>query len=173
VRISRRHLVFGIATFLATLVISHTSFAQRKVSLFFIERSKNANIVQYDANLASDGLFDGRSPVSAYWIMKAEDGHREELNRIERELAYGFSARVVEDRRSVWLTLVASKQRPVRLILGDDGVVRSETQIAGRKAYLTKIYVKASEGVMPKVEYIELFGRDPKTGAAVYERKTP
>src|SRR5436190_15974614 len=102
-----RRIALALAVFVAMLAVSHTSVAQQSQSLFFIERNKNANIVQYDAKLASDGLFDAREPVTGYWIMKAENGRREELNRIERELAYGFTTRVDDSRKIAWLSLVA------------------------------------------------------------------
>lgn len=166
-----RRAILGLIA-LAPLTFGKIAAAQQRVGLFFIERNKNANIVVYEANLAADGLIDARNPVQAYWIMKAEKGQREELNRIEREMAYGFSARVAEDRRSAWLTLVAYKAQPIRLVVGNGGV-RPEAQIAGRKAHLTKIYVKASSALVPSVEYIELHGVDVSNGKPVYERRKP
>jgi len=65
--------------------------AQAKTQpLFIIERSKNANVVHYDARLDADGRLDPKEPVVAYWIMLAEDGRRENLNWIEKRKAYGF-----------------------------------------------------------------------------------
>src|SRR5438477_12797965 len=59
--------------------------------LFVIERSTNANVVHYDANVKPDGQLDPRQPISAYWVMAAEDGRREELSVFERSRAYGFT----------------------------------------------------------------------------------
>jgi hypothetical protein len=62
--------------------------AQKKTQpLFIIERSKNANVVHYDAQLTADGEIDPNEPVIAYWVMLATDGHREELNWIEKKKA--------------------------------------------------------------------------------------
>ena len=47
------------------------------VHLFVIERSKNANIVAYDANLGPTGNFVGSEPVKAYWLMNAKKGERD------------------------------------------------------------------------------------------------
>ena len=58
--------------------------------LFIIERSKNANVVHYDARLTADGKLDPKEPVIAYYVMLAEDGRRKELNWIEKKMAYGF-----------------------------------------------------------------------------------
>src|SRR5262247_4394987 len=57
--------------------------------LFVIERSKNKNIVVYDANRGPAGELDASEPVVAYWLLNGEADKREELNRVERERAYG------------------------------------------------------------------------------------
>src|ERR1035437_1974022 len=51
-------------------------------SLFVIEWSKNANVVQYDARLTADGVLDPKEPVEVYWILLAEDGRREKLSSV-------------------------------------------------------------------------------------------
>jgi len=63
--------------------------SEDKVShLFFIERSKNKNLVHYDIRLTGNtGLVDIK-PVNVYWVL--ENGRREELNPIERKYAYGI-----------------------------------------------------------------------------------
>jgi hypothetical protein len=43
-------------------------------SLFRIERSKNANIIQYDAQIGADGKLDKREPIVGYWVRLAEQG---------------------------------------------------------------------------------------------------
>ena len=58
--------------------------------LFIIERSKNTNVVHYDARLTADGKLDPEEPVIAYYVMLAEDGRRKELSWIEKKMAYGF-----------------------------------------------------------------------------------
>src|SRR5579864_7633395 len=50
------------------------------VPLFVIAKNTNANAVHYDAELTKDGKLDPNQPVVAYWIMAAENGHRQELN---------------------------------------------------------------------------------------------
>jgi hypothetical protein len=37
--------------------------------LFIIERSKNSNVVHYDARLTADGELAAEEPVIAYWVM--------------------------------------------------------------------------------------------------------
>jgi hypothetical protein len=63
-----------ILSSVAGLMAAHIEV--RQATLFVIERSTNANVVHYDANIAADGQLDPRQPISAYWVMAAEDGHR-------------------------------------------------------------------------------------------------
>jgi hypothetical protein len=139
--------------------------------LFALERNKNANFVQYEAKIAKDGAFDPDDPILAYWVMAAEDRRREPLSAIEKALAFGFSARP-DKRGNVWLTLVAHKSKPIRVFKDATGV-HAELGIAGRRAYLTKMFVQAGPEFIPKVIFLDLFGTDAKTGAPLHERITP
>gem|GEM_PF-1544828 len=82
--------------------------------LFAIARSKNANIVRYVARVNRQGTLDVRRPIEAHWVMRAEDGRREELSWAERNLAYGFTASNVESDGCT-LSLVAFESRQVRI----------------------------------------------------------
>ena len=51
---------------------------------------------------------------------------------------------------------------------------RALIDIDGRRALLDRIYIFADEsGVMPKVQYLELFGVDLETGEERYEKYLP
>ena len=58
--------------------------------LFRIERSKNANIIQYDAQVRPDGKLDKKNPVVGYWIRLAEQGQEQELTWLQNKFAFGF-----------------------------------------------------------------------------------
>src|SRR4030043_353480 len=75
-------------------------------SLFIIERSKNANVVHYDARLTADGKLDPKEPVIAYWILLAEDGRRKGLSWIEKKMAYGFTIKPDRSVKGYKMTLV-------------------------------------------------------------------
>lgn len=145
------------------------SVAQR---LFHIERNKNANIVVYDALVQADGTLRKKNPVEVYWLKLAEDGERKKLKRIERRMAYGFKVRDQEPR-SLTLDMKADIGRDIRVsALGD--TFASFIEIDGRPAILERIYIFADEsGLMPEVEYIELFGLDWETGDSRYEKYLP
>src|SRR5207248_2569019 len=95
--------------------------------------------------VAKDGHLDARQPVIAYWVMAAQDGHRESLNIIERTKAYGFDIRRDGPNESYTMTLVSDSHRPIRIYL-KDGSVLAETTIEGRRAFLKKIYVTTRKG---------------------------
>jgi Domain of unknown function (DUF4833) len=138
--------------------------------LFKIEQSESANFVQYDAQLTSAGTLDGAEPVVAYWIMRAEDGRRERLNLLEVKLAYGFKTSWDTDGDGVFVQLVSYPEKRLR-VCRVNGSYRAETVINGRLALLDKIYVKSVNGwILPRVEYLELYGNDIRTGGSLYEK---
>ena len=148
--------------------------AQIKTSpLFIIERSKNANVVHYDARLTADGKLDPAEPVIAYYVMLAEDGRRKELNWIEKKMAYGFDIKPDPSVSGYTMTMVAAPQRPITVKkLG--GAVRAELVIDGRPAVVEKMYINASDGLAwPQVHYIELYGKDLQTAENRFERIMP
>lgn len=137
--------------------------------LFAIERSKNANIVVYDVQLQA-GRYDTREPVSAYWLMKAEKGQREELNLVEKTQAYGFEVRT--EPSGLRMTMKALKERPARLVVAK-GCPRAIMTIAEQDAFVGRIYIKTREGSDSAVEFIELSGRAVRDGRALRERISP
>ena len=145
--------------------------AQKKTQpLFIIERSKNANVVHYDAQLTADGKLDSNEPVIAYWVLLAEDGRREKLNWIEKKKAYGFHIKLDPSVNGYKMTIVAVPQGQIT-VKKDGDAIRAELVIDGRPAVLEKIYINATDGLLwPKVHYIELYGKDLKTGEKRYQK---
>lgn len=168
--VSRR----GLGLLLATAAIAPACPAMaasptRAVRLFRIARSKNKNVVWYVARSAGSAL-DPQNPVDAYWSMLAEDGRREGLSWAERQLAYGFALSDLTER-GCWLRLVAFKERALR-VERYQGDFRAITRIAGQPCVLERIFVQATEGgLLPSVEYVELFGHSA-SGAQLSERVT-
>jgi hypothetical protein len=135
--------------------------------LFFIQRSKNANEVHYDARVNKDGVLDGKDPVAGYWINKAEDNSRSGISLMQK-IAYGFDVDPGPDGTYI-MKLKAFKERPLKLIKVS-GKWRAQVMIGGKQAYLTKLFVATDEsGVMPKVLYTDLFGESVNGGAPVTE----
>jgi len=141
--------------------------------LFIIERSKNANVVHYDARLSADGELDPEEPVIAYYVMLAEDGRRKELNWIEKKMAYGFNIEPDASVGGYKMTMVAVPQGPIT-VKKEGNAVRAELVIDGQRAVVEKMYINASDGLpWPKVHYIELYGIDLQTGEKRFEKIMP
>jgi hypothetical protein len=141
--------------------------------LFHIERSKNANIVCYDARLMPDGEFDPERPVEVYWILKAEDGRRAELNWIQKRKAYGFEIERAPSGDGYEMIIVPMPDRKIT-VKKVDGKVRAETRINGKAAVLEKVYIESTTGwTGPKVHYVKLFGRGLEKGEDLVEKIVP
>ncbi len=147
--------------------------AVQQQHLFKIERSKNANIVQYDARVLSDGALDPDKPVVGYWIRLAEDGRKMKLRFFEKRFAYGFSAAYDPASKSATLVLKADIGRNLKVLETKDGY-RAMITIDGRNALIEKIFVQSSgKRLFTTVEYIELHGADTVTGEDRFERYVP
>jgi hypothetical protein len=138
-----------------------------------IARSKNANVVVYEANRSESGALDADDPVRASWVMLAERGQREGLTFFERLLAYGFDVRSADPDAGYVLRLKAKKDQAIRVV-EHQGCPAAMSDIGGRKGILKRIYVQAEDGqLIPPVLYVELFGIDPATGSALYDKIVP
>jgi hypothetical protein len=141
--------------------------------LFVIARSKNANVVRYDARLVRPGRLDPSEPIRAYWILRAEDGRHEELTFLERKLAYGWSA-WFDPEGALRLRLKAFEQRDIRVVCSEKAGFRAVTRIARRPAVLERIYVASEEhALLPSVRYVDVFGTTLAGGERLTERIVP
>jgi len=141
--------------------------------LFKIERSKNANIVQYDVQLTPDGRLYPKEPVIAYWVRLAEDGRRRDLSFIQKKWAYGFETKCEAKGNFATMKMVAKIGRKIK-VYEVDGTYRGEIQICGHPAFIDKVFITSIEyGFFPKVKSIELYGKDTKTGEDRYEKIRP
>jgi hypothetical protein len=150
-------------------VAGWASGQDRAVPLFTIEKSSNANRVQYDAQLKPDGHIDPHQPVVAYWIMAAENGRRQELNILERAKAYGFTLRQDGlDSYSLWV--VSHREKEIH-VFRDGRTVRAEAVIGGKVALVDKIYIQMRKSFLLSFpEFGEMFGYDRVTGEKRYEK---
>jgi hypothetical protein len=140
--------------------------------LFFIERSKNKNLVQYDIRLTENSDLHDTTPVNVYWIL--ENGKREELNSAERKYAYGIARQEKIEKDKLRVILVALKGREI-LVQKIRGFFKAIVSIDGKESILHKIYIKSEETAagLPRVLYVELIGRATKTNLPLRERIVP
>jgi hypothetical protein len=160
--------------FAVLMLLAAPAAAQIRTSpLFIIERSKNANVVHYDAQLTADGELDPKEPVIAYWVRLATDGRREKLSWIENKMAYGFTIKPDPSVNGYKMTLVAAPEKQITVKKEKDAV-HAEAVVDGHPSVLEKMYINASDGLTgPKVHYIEVYGKDLQTGEKRREKMVP
>ena len=139
--------------------------------IFKLERSKNSKVVQYDIRLSADRRPIAGDPIACYWLR--EDGSIAPLKRFQRA-AYGFDATCSEACEVVTIEMKANIGRLVR-VYEIDGVYRAETEIAGERALIERIYIQSTERrfLWPRVDYIDFEGTDVATGERRSERYVP
>lgn len=136
-------------------------------NLFVIQRSKNANEIHYDARVSASGALQAKDPIDAYWLRKAEDGSRAPITALQ-EAVYGYDVEPAANG-TYTMRLTAFEGRPLTLVRVN-GRWRARTTIAGKKAYLRRLYIVTDEsGVVPKVLRIDVFGEEVRTGKALTE----
>jgi len=142
-------------------------------AIFKIERSKNANIVQYDVQLGADGKLDRKKPVVAYWVRLADKGQIGKLSWLQRKFVYGFKAKLDKGSDSVKLKMAAKFGRLIH-VTREGGEYRASTLIDNADSWLDTIYIASSgDGMGARVDYIELHGVDKDSGEARHERFSP
>ena len=169
----RSFIIVLLLLILSLLPESIFAVSGDKVShLFFIERSKNKNLVQYEIRLTENSDPLDIRPVNVYWIL--ENGRREELNPIEREYAYGIVRQEKLDKNKFKVILAGLKALEIIVERLNDSF-KAMVSINGRESILEKIYIKSEEKRtgLPKILYIDLFGRTKATGLPIRERIAP
>jgi hypothetical protein len=140
--------------------------------LFVIERSRNANVVLYEAVTGADGTLDRKKPVRVTWRLDAEDGRREGLNIVERIRAYGVDVEPLPEHDAWRVKVRALPTRPLVLRAGAP-CPQVITIVGGRDAILRRVFVTATPGLIPSVLSVELSGVDLETARPVTERFIP
>ncbi len=158
-------ILFSFATEAADL-------CNKKVPLFRIERNKNKNIVQYDACLLQNNNISDSAPVHAYWVLA--NGKKEELSLVESKEAYGIGSKEKVGENKFRIVLAALKDRDI-IVEKIKGKYKALVKINGESSILERVYVQSQEQTvgLPKVQYVDLFGRSVKTNKPAKERITP
>lgn len=144
--------------------------------LFYIQRTGNTNTIIYDANVSGKSFEDDK-PINIYWIRYADGGGTAGLSYLQRTFAYGVKSEKVEGTNEYEFHLVCYSKKKLRLAFDAAGKPHVLVEVNGKKMSLQKVFVKIDKGttftLTPKVEYVELYGKDPATGAALYEKFKP
>lgn len=146
-------------------------------TLFYIQRTHNANTIVYNINTGKDGKIDPSSPVKIFWIRYAEKGDTAELSYIQRHYAYGVQSKLIDvNKKSYKLNFVSYDKRDIYLMKSSlENKYRAYISINGKLSVLYKIFVKIEGGSfwIPHIKYVEITGRDIANGKTVFERFTP
>lgn len=138
-------------------------------NLFYIERNKNTNRALYDARIQPDGYLFEDEPLDVYWLMYADNGEREELNRIENNRAYGVNIEKYK-KDKLEFTLSANDERKL-FVRRINNEYKAIIELDQKEFILDYIYVTADEeSFMPTVQYIEIFANDIATGEDIYKK---
>lgn len=142
-------------------------------NLFYIQRSPNANLIQYEIKIDDKGQIDEEEPIDVYWIRYNTHGGRRELKWYERKLAYGVKTSKLDDH--TWkVNLVSYKKRSLYVVKNEDGTYQANMEINGKISKFSSVFVDVKENTFfPKIGSIEIFGEDLETGQEVYERFVP
>jgi|SRR6218665_36307 len=140
--------------------------------LFYLQRTPNTNTIVCDLNL-ENGKLDERDPIHVYWIRYGEKGQNEELNFIQRKFAYGIKTKRMEDGKYK-LNFVSYSKYSMYLVKAADGKYHVYAPVNEKLVILKSIFIKINKGGTfwsPNIEYFEVIGADPATGAEIVERK--
>ena len=106
-------------------------------------------------------------------MYEKEGNPREDLNMIERNTAYGVMSKPSDVPGEHTATIASLRDRDCILRLDKHGNVMALTTINGKKGMLLRrvfVQMTTSWGI-PTVNYVDIFGVDPKTFELVYEKK--
>jgi hypothetical protein len=162
--------------FLLLLLLPLSAMAEEPFSktdhLFSIERSKNRNSVHYDVVLKGNDDLADSDPVTVHWVL--ENGQKEELNLIQKRYAYGILSQEKLEKNRFRIMLAAFRDLKI-IVERVDGDYKAVLPINGVESILDKIYVKAEERQLglPRVTFIDVFGRALSTHFPVKERILP
>mmetsp|Transcript_20388 Transcript_20388/g.49989 ORF Transcript_20388/g.49989 Transcript_20388/m.49989 type:complete len:173 (-) Transcript_20388:286-804(-) len=151
---------------------------------FIIERSLNKNVVVYEGLVDEDtSQLRKDKPMDVYWLdldpayqeknrKKGKMTDRDELNMIERNMAYGVKCEPIKGEEGAYtMTLVALPQRKGILKMVD-GLPKATMEINGQQCYLQSIFVHSKQGMigLPKVVYVLVNGVSIESGEEQQER---
>ena len=145
--------------------------------LFYIQRTGNTNTICYDAQFSTSKTLNTTQPANVYWIRYGDKGEIKPLSYIQKTFAYGLKWRFLKEN-NYEMNLVSYSKKKIKVVLNEIGKPLALMDIKGKDAQLHHIFVKMVKGtsmlsLTPSIEYVEIFGYDPQTGASVYEKIIP
>lgn len=143
-------------------------------SLFYIQRSNNSSAIVYDGTRDKNGKLNAEDPVHVYWLSYSQDSTKNELNYIQRKLAYGVHVYSTSKKDEFDISLVSYKKKKIHIFENDKGEMQANMVINGKMSRFRNVYVEIAKNFfIPEIAYVEVFGEDLETGKEVYEKIIP
>lgn len=150
---------------------------KKDVLLFYIQLSENKNIIVYDLNCNSDKSINEKNPVHTYWIRYSEKGQIQELTYFQKRFVYGLESKLLDStKRNFSLKFASYKKRNLYLIRNEkNDKYYPYMSIMGKLSLLSKIYIQVESGKfgLPKVNFVELHGKEISDDKYVIEKIIP
>ena len=146
---------------------------QTQKSLFYLQRNMNVNTIVYDLNFHEDGSINIKEPIDVYWrrFPKDKAPYRKEITWLEHKFAFGYHSKKEKNGDGFQVELVAYGDRKIRLKKNKNGRYEAFMDIKGKNCQLTNLYVYADlTNWWPDVIHVDIYGKDPNTGAIIHER---
>jgi len=121
---------------------------------FVLHRNNNENMVCYKN--------DAREGCKPFWIMFEKEGHPyEDLTILEKQFGYGLNP-VSRKNNYIVMNITAFKERDIVFMYDDKGQFSAYAEIKGavKKVKAVHLEIKTFVGIIPTVEYMEIFGED-------------
>jgi hypothetical protein len=161
--------LFIILTLGPSVILQAEGFGNRENILFKIERSRDADVIHYEANLLDDGTLNVENPIRIYWLKHTKNGKTAPLTKVQQGLAYGLKILEVTQEK-VEFQFVSFDQH-MTLRKNENGNYRVSTQIKGLVVEVERIYVRFSGGSywFPKIGQVEIYAIIPDAGETLFK----
>jgi hypothetical protein len=157
----------GLALFL-TASRSQAGNLPGYTTLFTLERTSNTNQVVYEANLDNSD-----NPIHAYWIMRAQDGHTEELTSTERTRVYGTKL-ISATPEVAQFSIVSFQSRPITVRLDPTTHAPYATMNMNHQdRILIDFFLNLGGFLIPHVNSVDLTYEDTLDGPALHDTFNP
>ncbi|TAL38689.1 MAG: DUF4833 domain-containing protein [Spirochaetes bacterium] len=157
-----------IVSTIMTVAFSSDAFAAQTQVLFSIENSMITSKAVYVIELSDDFKIEKGEPVYGFWLRPS--GSTRAMTWMEKRSAYGIEYQHVQGAATLEMALSKFSQRKITIEI-TEGKAVAHMIINGKNCIFQRVFIKATETMFgPSVEYAEIIGVDPDSGAGVVER---
>jgi hypothetical protein len=143
--------------------------------LFYFQRSCNTNTIVYELNKLQNGSINNDNPIVEYWILYNKGGARLDLSFIQRT-AFGLQSELLDKEKGNFILHFSRYKKRSLYLVNTEGKYKVFIDINGTPAELNKIFIKCENNILgfpTVIHYVEISGKDIKTGNPVSEKIKP